>query len=200
MPVARFLPKTIKANSSLDSWKKSFKEKAARCFKTGTCRTPTQDIEFAIDQLVEVALIALSPGINRTFTALMCVDMITDAMVYLIQRDEPDYVLIDEQRHPRVFLHNVRITHALDAAYSFIRQNSANNMAVSIRLVESLTVIVQNTISLYILDKLASIVADIREGLLADDLACHRQFDYESFHKTHLAFEKTVYIRRQLLA
>ena len=35
---------------------------------------PNQDVEFAIDQLVEIAVRALSPGIHDPFTAITCID------------------------------------------------------------------------------------------------------------------------------
>jgi uncharacterized membrane protein len=40
----------------------------------GVEATPEQDVEFAIRQLVEVAVRALSPGINDPFTAINCID------------------------------------------------------------------------------------------------------------------------------
>lgn len=40
------------------------------CFSTGALRSPAQDLEFLIDELVEIALRALSPGINDPFTAI----------------------------------------------------------------------------------------------------------------------------------
>lgn len=40
------------------------------CFSAGGMRTPTQDLEFLFDELVEIALRALSPGINDPFTAI----------------------------------------------------------------------------------------------------------------------------------
>ena len=40
------------------------------CLAIGGSRTPEQDIEFSIDELVEIAQRALSPGINDPFTAI----------------------------------------------------------------------------------------------------------------------------------
>ena len=41
---------------------------------TGPYRTLAQDPSFAVDQLVEIAIRALSPAVNDTFTALACID------------------------------------------------------------------------------------------------------------------------------
>ena len=44
---------------------------------TGPHRTLTQDPVFAIDQLVEIAIRALSAAVNDTFTALTCIDWLS---------------------------------------------------------------------------------------------------------------------------
>lgn len=45
-------------------------EELHECFTQGSSRTPEQDPEFLIDELVEIGLRALSPGINDPFTAV----------------------------------------------------------------------------------------------------------------------------------
>lgn len=52
-------------------------------FATGASRTSAQDIEFSVDELVEIALRALSPGINDPFTAITCIHWITAALASL---------------------------------------------------------------------------------------------------------------------
>jgi uncharacterized membrane protein len=46
----------------------------------GANRTLAQDPAFAVDQLVEVAIRALSPAVNDTFTALNCIDWLGDCL------------------------------------------------------------------------------------------------------------------------
>jgi uncharacterized membrane protein len=48
----------------------AMREAVQDCFSTGVMRSRAQDIEFLIDELVEIALRALSPGINDPFTAV----------------------------------------------------------------------------------------------------------------------------------
>lgn len=45
-------------------------DKARGCFVLGGMRTPDQDLRFLMDELVEIGLRALSPGINDPFTAI----------------------------------------------------------------------------------------------------------------------------------
>ena len=80
-------------------------------YATGPSRTSAQDIEFSVDELVEIALRALSPGINDPFTAITCIHWITAALASLggrnLARDadgrlygaERVYCLADEFGH-----------------------------------------------------------------------------------------------------
>ena len=49
-------------------------------FRLGNQRTPTQDVEYAINQLTEMAVRAMSPAINDPFTAMTCLDYIGDGL------------------------------------------------------------------------------------------------------------------------
>jgi uncharacterized membrane protein len=57
------------------------------CFSLGASRTPTQDLEFLIDELVEIGLRALSPGINDPFTAITCIHWMGAALAKLADRN-----------------------------------------------------------------------------------------------------------------
>ncbi|GAB5537449.1 MAG: DUF2254 domain-containing protein [Rubricoccaceae bacterium] len=60
-----------------------------RAFAWGRQRTSLQDVRFLIDELVEIAARALSPGINDPFTAMTCVDWLGGALKDLAGRDFP---------------------------------------------------------------------------------------------------------------
>ena len=53
----------------------------------GSRRTPSQDVDFLIDELVEIALRALSPGINDPFTAITSIHWLGAATAELGRRD-----------------------------------------------------------------------------------------------------------------
>jgi uncharacterized membrane protein len=64
-------------------------EEVAASFVLGRHRTPPQDAEFGLSQLVEVGVRALSPGINDPYTAVACIDRLTQALARLARRPEP---------------------------------------------------------------------------------------------------------------
>jgi uncharacterized membrane protein len=57
------------------------------CCSLGESRTPTQDLEFLIDELVEIGLRALSPGINDPFTAVTSIHWMGAALAKLADRN-----------------------------------------------------------------------------------------------------------------
>ncbi len=57
------------------------------CFTLGPARTPEQDPQFLIDELVEIGLRALSPGINDPFTAITALHWLGAATADIGRRD-----------------------------------------------------------------------------------------------------------------
>lgn len=107
-------------------------------FLLGNVRTPTQDVEYAISQLVEIAVRALSPGINDPFTAITCVDRLGSALCSLAQRELPSPYRLDEDNHLRVIAVPVDFSATLDAAFNQIRQYGRGSAAVTMRLLETI--------------------------------------------------------------
>lgn len=62
-------------------------DEALSCFTFGAARTPEQDPQFLIDELVEIGLRALSPGINDPFTAITALHWLGAATSELGRRD-----------------------------------------------------------------------------------------------------------------
>lgn len=70
----------------------------------GIRRTPNQDIPYALQQLAEVAIRALSPGINAPFTAIPCIDLLGEGLCVLAERKMPSLRRLDEKGRVRVFV------------------------------------------------------------------------------------------------
>src|SRR5690606_11094881 len=80
------------------------REKLSTAAVLGDKRTFIQDIEFALQELVEIAVRALSPGINDPFTACTCVDRLAAGLAKMATRGDPPHFLNDAQGLPRVKL------------------------------------------------------------------------------------------------
>jgi uncharacterized membrane protein len=114
-------------------------------FIVGGKRSPEQDIEHLINQLVEVAVRALSPGINDPFTAINCIDYLGSALSELARRRLPVPWHFDAEDRLRLITHPQTFDGALSAAVDQIRQHGRRDAAVTIRLLEMLATLLSNT-------------------------------------------------------
>ena len=92
----------------------ALKERIRNCFSLGDSRTPTQDLEFLIDELVEIGMRALSPGVNDPFTAVTAIHWMGAALAKLADRDlsqgpeQEDYDPLRVRPLPDDFRHYLR--------------------------------------------------------------------------------------------
>jgi uncharacterized membrane protein len=114
-------------------------------FICGAERTLAQDVEFAVDQLVEVAVRALSPGTNDPFTAIRCIDRLGAALCQLTERVIPSPYRYDDTDRLRVITPPVTFAGVADAAFDQIRQYGRTSAAVTIRLLERIAAIATHT-------------------------------------------------------
>jgi len=84
-------------------------------FLFGRQRTEQQDVEFPIDQLVDIALRAISPGINDPTTAIECIDQLSAGLSHLAQRQIPSAYRYDNDNN----LVTVTISLPLRKVYSY---------------------------------------------------------------------------------
>ncbi len=112
-------------------------EALARALTLGGSRSVEQDLEFAVRQLVEIGLRALSPSINDPFTAMAVLDRLAAALCELASRRLPTgRIVIDE----RLRLSRGATDYAglVDAMFHMLRQAGAGTPSVMIRLLEVL--------------------------------------------------------------
>ncbi|MFN2375545.1 MAG: DUF2254 domain-containing protein [Candidatus Binatia bacterium] len=106
-------------------------------YTVGRQRTAKEDATFGIRQLVDVALKALSPGINDTTTAVMCIDHLTAILVCLADR-RIDSRYRSADGAVRLLTCGPTYADFIDESFDQIRQNAAGNVAVLDSLLGSL--------------------------------------------------------------
>lgn len=116
-------------------------EKILSLIVIGKTKTAQQDLEYSIRQMVEIAVRALSTGVNDPYTAITCIDNLTAAMCYLAQINFHSKYRVDDNKQLRIIADTLDFEGVLDAAFNQIRQFSAGNTAIIIRLMEALTTI-----------------------------------------------------------
>eukprot|EP00544_Gedaniella_sp_CCMP2646_P009817 CAMPEP_0202494738 /NCGR_PEP_ID=MMETSP1361-20130828/13406_1 /ASSEMBLY_ACC=CAM_ASM_000849 /TAXON_ID=210615 /ORGANISM="Staurosira complex sp., Strain CCMP2646" /LENGTH=462 /DNA_ID=CAMNT_0049125415 /DNA_START=82 /DNA_END=1470 /DNA_ORIENTATION=+ len=116
----------------------AFIQAIQRCIYVGSNRTPEQDFEYGIRQLVEVCLRALSPGINDPFTAKDCLDYLGAALESVFARPLPASILRDGDDDIRVIKSITEYEGLVRAAIDQVRQASRTDCAVSSHLLDTL--------------------------------------------------------------
>ncbi len=150
---------------------------------TGPHRTLTQDLSFAVDQLVEIAIRALSPAVNDTFTALACIDWLADGLCKLADRWRPATVHRDAGGHVRVITVTVGFPRLVERAHEKIRQASRGMPAVMIRQLAGLVDVMAHTTSAEqreLLLRQAAMILDVSEESVpeeADRVDVRRRYD-----------------------
>lgn len=104
----------------------------------GPNRTLAQDPAFAVDQLVEVAIRALSPAVNDTFTALNCIDWLGDCLCLTARLTLPGGVYRDRSGEVRLVEPAISLDYLVKRASDKIRQAGRGMPAVLIRQLENL--------------------------------------------------------------
>ncbi|HVF18061.1 MAG TPA: DUF2254 domain-containing protein [Steroidobacteraceae bacterium] len=104
----------------------------------GASRTPTQDLEFMIRHLVDIALRALSPGINDENTSIVVIDHLRNALSQLACKQIPLHTYCDKQGVIRVVGKGNDFAGVLDAALNQIRQAADSHPAVIIEMIRAI--------------------------------------------------------------
>jgi uncharacterized membrane protein len=103
----------------------------------GSNRTLTQDLGFAIDQLVEIAIRALSPAVNDTFTALNCIDWLGDCLCRAVAERLPHGIYRDRRGVVRLIEPVITVDRLVKGATDKIRQAGHGMPAIYIRQLEN---------------------------------------------------------------
>jgi len=108
------------------------------CMVFGPQRTDAEDPEYAFRAVVEIALRALSPGINDPYTALTCTDWLGQGLRQILAGRLPDRIRRDDSGKPRLHTNPLTVGGFFDAAFNDLRQSAEGNVPVLIRVAETL--------------------------------------------------------------
>lgn len=124
------------------SWSQELEDSLSHCFSIGGSRTTQQDVEFAIEQLVEVAVRALSPGINAPFTAAACLDRLLQAFSRLIDREFPSPYRLSDDGVLRIIAPTTDFRSLCDQAFDPIRHYGSTAPIVLYRMMDILGLLI----------------------------------------------------------
>ncbi|MBL8661160.1 MAG: DUF2254 domain-containing protein [Rhodospirillales bacterium] len=111
----------------------------------GRMRTQTQDVLFLVNQLVEVAAKALSPGVNDPITAITCVNWLTSGLIQLGGRDIPSACRHDSDGDLRVVAPPISYAQFADAMLGQLRPYVETDRNAAIHMMDSMARIAYHT-------------------------------------------------------
>ncbi len=92
-----------------------------RAVSFGNTRTPVHDIQFAVQQLVEMAVRALSPGTNDPYTAHNAFSELAVGMVPLVRRKQQRPGRVDRDGNLRLIVTRIQTTELVDDIFTAVR-------------------------------------------------------------------------------
>lgn len=106
-------------------------------------RTIEIDPEFGVRQIVDIALRALSPGINDSSTAITCIDYL-GVILRSAARVKPLPKIYMDGPKPRLVFRRATKEHLVDVAFDEIRRNAGGNVTVMLKLLCVLRHLIHN--------------------------------------------------------
>ena len=135
-------------------------------------------MEFSINLLVEIALRALSPGVNDTFTAIACIDRVSSALVEPVRKGLRDDIRADEDKVPRIRLPGLTLEDLMSTAFHPLRRASIGNVLMAKHLIDAL-----------------ARLAEIGDGDAVEIMRAHRKMVIETAQKGNLTKTDLAFLR-----
>ena len=132
LPVARVRP--VPHGNAAEALTKA----VCDAFLLGRTRTPRQDLGCAISELSEIAVRALSPGVNDPYTASQCVDALAGTLGRIAARERPDPHRYDDANELRLVARPLSFADALGEAFDAVRQYCRGSLLVNEDLLKGL--------------------------------------------------------------
>jgi len=123
----------------------SLQHEVSGCIITGLTRTPAQEIEFPINQMAEIAIRALSPGVNDPHTAITCIHWLGSALIKVLRSTLPEDLRYDDKGNLRIIRKVHGFNRLLDFCFDTIRFHAAGNVYVSVHILKVLRKAISQT-------------------------------------------------------
>ncbi|MFI7579658.1 DUF2254 domain-containing protein [Kocuria kalidii] len=110
-------------------------ERLRHCIRLSDSRSTDQDVRFAEQQVVELAVRALSPSTNDPYTAVNAIEEIASALVRAVSRPLPGNTVVVDGVH-RLRFGTVELDELVDLPFDQIRPHATGHVSVLLALVD----------------------------------------------------------------
>lgn len=101
-------------------------------------RSIRNNIEFSMHLLIEIALRALSPGVNDTFTAIACVDRLSSALAGPVKGGMREQAVRDDDDVVRVIVPGMAAADLIGVVFHPLRRAAGGNILMSQHLADAM--------------------------------------------------------------
>ena len=115
----------------------AFEEGLAGAIALTSTRSPEADVEYAVNLLIEIALRALSPGINDTYTAIACVDRLSAALAAPVREGLRGEVRLLHGT-PRLVVPNLSLSGLVATMFGPLRRAASGNVLMHEAMLDAL--------------------------------------------------------------
>ncbi len=138
-PLATVWPTTAsnEDTSNEDTSNEDQRTKMRQAVSVGTERSVTDDLLFDLRQLSDMAIRALSPGINDPTTAVSCVDAQTTLLIQLLPHLSISAYRCDEDGALRIIAPVLTFEEIVRQGFDQIREYGTNDVATTVRLLHA---------------------------------------------------------------
>ena len=121
----------ISADRELDE---AVRDRLRRLFTIGEFRVITNDPEFGVRQIVDIAVKALSPGVNDTSTAATCIDYLGSILSFVASRRAASSFRTDDKGAVRLIAPTLDFATLVAKAFDEIRLSAAGNVTILVQM------------------------------------------------------------------
>ena len=132
-----FLIWNIKDKDEKDKIESSLK----KYYSIGNYRNTDQDIVFSLEKLEEIALRAISPGINDPNTAIHCIRNLADILLEISKSYTGKLYFYDKEENLRFVLNDTSFEEILYSTFYKILNSSRNMISILASILESIIII-----------------------------------------------------------
>lgn len=124
-------------------------QKVQSCLLLADARAPEGDLRFHVYLSVEIALRALSAGVNDAYTAISAIDHLCASLSIMMQRGVPSSLACDNEGTPRVWCCLINLEDTVSEALHILRRATNTNFQVQLHLVKTIGKMLETTPSYY---------------------------------------------------
>lgn len=160
----------------------SIQRKLTNTVKIGQNRTTIQDITYGYEEIAEIAIRALSPGVNDPYTAVYCINALTQGLKILSQHQTAKR---SSQKDGVTLLINwPHYRDIVETSLSRLRQQAEDDFTVTLSFLSSITKITKMNIPTELHHALS------HEAELLYEKAVEKQYQQSDIQKIHATFKK----------